>query len=398
MTGVSIDWVRKRIRGRKGESSMAKNMSISIALLGLFGVTWVAAQSDYEMIARAVLPLPESMRSEASVFTYDAGTGARQMLRQGSNAVECKLKDDKGHTWCYPKSTAARRDFSAQLAAGGLEGDELRTAEAAAEAAGTIDPVPPGAIVYRLDETDGRIQLLWAVMLPNTLSADLGISSAGRFTSSVNGVGTPWMMREGTPSAHLMIPINGTDLSNRGGAKVALDTSGIHQFIRATLPLPKDLRREATVVSYDKKSGERKVLREGSNALACLPRDAETGFTRCSHKENLAELDLRMQLTAEGRSDDEVDAAVLAAVKSGAIPSRTFGGLAYRLYNGDEDKLKLLWVLRLPGVTSAETGMPTSAERENMQVGKGTPWLMRAGTPRAHLMIPINGTELSNFY
>ena len=376
---------------------MPNKISITFALLGILGVTSVAAQTDDAMIARAVLPLPESMRSEASVFTYDVDSGARQMLSQGSNAVECKLKDERGHTWCYPRSTAARRDFSAKLAAGGLEGDELRAAEAAAEAAGTIDPVPPGSIVYRLDESDGGIQLLWAVMLPNMMSADLGISSAGRFTSSVAGKGTPWMMREGTRSAHLMIPINGTDLSNKGGAKAALDTSEIHPFIRATLPLPPDLRREATVVSYDKESGDRKVLRKGSNKIACLPRDAETGFTRCSHEENLAELDLRMKLKAEGKSNEEADAAVLAAVESAAIPPRAFGGLAYRMYEGD-DRLRLLWVLRLPGVTAAETGMPTSAERENLQVGKGTPWLMREGTPRAHLMIPINGTELSNIY
>lgn len=376
---------------------MTNRILISFALLGLLGVTSANGQVGDAAIARAVLPLPESMRAEASVFTYDAETGARRVLRQGRNAVECKVKDEKGHTWCYPKSTAARRDFSAKLALGGLEGDELRAAEAAAEAAGTIDPVPPGSIVYRLDESDGGIQLLWAVMLPNLTSAELGISSAGRFKSSVAGRGTPWMMREGTPSAHLMIPINGTDLSNPGGATDALDPGTIHPFIRATLPLPRDLRREATVISYDKKTGERKTLRKGSNKIACLPRDAETGFTRCSHQDNLSELDLRNKLTAQGKSSEEVDSAVLAAIESGVISSRTFGGLAYRFYEGD-DKLKLLWVLRLPGVTAAETGMPSSAERDNLKVGKGTPWLMREGTPRAHLMIPINGTELSNRY
>jgi hypothetical protein len=371
---------------------MTKFLLVTIALLG---ATAVFAQTD-EMIDRAVLPLPESMRADASVYTYDA-TGVRQTLREGSNAVECRVKDEKNHTWCYAKSTAARRDFSAKLAAGGLEGEELQAAEAAAEAAGTIEPMPPGSILYRLDETQGRIKLLWAVMLPNTTSADLGISSSGRFTSSVNGMGTPWMMLEGTPSAHLMIPINGTDLSNPGGAKEALDPTAIHPNIRATLALPKDLRRESSVVSYDKNSGARKVLREGSNGIACVPRDEETGFTRCAHEENLVEQDFRMQLSAQGKSSDEINAAVQAAVESGALPKRRFGGLAYRYYEGD-DKLKLLWVLRLPGIAAVETGMPTSAERENLKVGKGTPWLMRDGTERAHLMIPVNGTEISNMY
>jgi hypothetical protein len=375
---------------------MMNKLSITITLLGMLGVTSVAAQVDGETIARAVLPLPESLRAEAGVYAYDE-SGARQVLREGSNSAECKIKDENQHTWCYPVSSATRRDYSAKLAAGGLEDEELQAAMAAAEAEGKVDPMPPGSMLYRLDESDGGIHLLWAVLLPNTMAADLGISTAGRFQSSVNGMGTPWMMREGTPSAHLMIPINGTDLSNQGGADEALDPSTFHPFIRATLALPRDLRRETTVVSYDQKTGERSILREGSNTLICLPRDPETGFTRCSHKENLAELDLRRNLQAQGKSDEDIDAAVLAAVESGAVPSRTFGGLAYRYYEGD-DRLKLLWVLRLPGVTSAETGMPTIAERENLGVGKGTPWLMREGTPRAHLMIPINGTEHSNIY
>lgn len=375
---------------------MTNNIAVTFALLSVLAATSVAAQVDDETIARAVLPLPESLRAGAGVYAYDE-SGARQVLREGSNAVECKVKDENQHTWCYPVSSAARRDYSAKLAAGGLEDEELQVAVAAAEAEGKIDPMPPGSMLYRLDESDGGIRLLWAVLLPNTMAADLGISTAGRFQSSVKGMGTPWMMREGTPSAHLMIPVNGTDLSNQGGAKEAFDPSEIHPYIRATLPLPRDLRREATVVSYDPESGDRSILRKGSNTLVCLPRDAETGFTRCSHEENLVETDLRMQLRAEGKTNEEVNVAVLAAVESGAIPPRTFGGLAYRYYEGD-DRLKLLWVLRLPGVTAAQTGMPSTPERENLGTGKGTPWLMREGTPRAHLMIPINGTELSNMY
>jgi hypothetical protein len=71
------------------------------------------------------------------------------------------------------------------------------------------------------------------------------------------------------------------------------------------------------------------------------------------------------------------------------------GSIAYRLYEED-DRLKLLWVLRLPNATSAELGMSTAAQRDNSLAGRGLPWMMREGTASAHLMIPINGTELSN--
>ena len=76
---------------------MTNQRLTTIALLGLLSAISVPAQADDELIARAVLPLPESMRADASVFTYDAA-GTRQTLREGSNAVECKIKDEKEHT------------------------------------------------------------------------------------------------------------------------------------------------------------------------------------------------------------------------------------------------------------------------------------------------------------
>jgi len=374
---------------------MTKHFFFAFALQLMAVATY--GQVSEEEISRATLPLPEELRAGAGVFTYN-DTGVRQTFRAGSNSVECMLKNENNHTLCFATSTAERRDYSAKLAASGLEGDELQAAEIRAEAAGLIEPVPMGAMIYRLDESEGGMKLLWVVMLPNTTSADLAVSPAGRFRSAVNGKGTPWMMREGTASAHIMIPINGTDLSNAGGAETALDTSEIHPFIRATLPLPADLRRETTVVAYDKDSGDRQVLRRGSNDIVCVSRDMDTGFTRCSHEKNLHELDLRMQMQTQGESDEAIDAAVQAGVESGVIAPHRPGEMLYRLYEGNEDRIKLLWVIRLPGATAANTGMPTIANRDDLRLGKGKPWLMQEGTERAHLMIPVNGTELSNIY
>jgi len=50
----------------------------------------------------------------------------------------------------------------------------------------------------------------------------------------------------------------------------------------------------------------------------------------------------------------------------------------------------------LPNATSVELGMPTGSQRDNALAGRGLPWMMREGTPAAHLMIPINSTEVSN--
>lgn len=365
----------------------------AVLIAGLLAVVSVGAQSNDEMIAQAILPLPEDLRAGAAVFNYNED-GQRIMLRGGSNQIECKPRDERGFTTCYPKNTAGRRDFSAKLAAEGLEGEELQAAVAAAEAEGKIEPTPFGSMLYRLYEKDDRIQLLWVVLLPNATSENLGLSVESQRDNSLAGMGRPWMMREGTPSAHLMIPINGTELSNKGGAKMAMDTKAMTDMVaHATLPLPEDMRAAAAVVTYE--NGERKVLREGSNMIVCQARDEKSGFTRCGHKDNLAAMDLQAKLAAEGKSNEEIQAAMAAAMEAGTVAPRKFGEVGYRLYEED-DRLKLLWVMRLPNATSAHLGMPTGSQRDNSLAGKGSPWMMREGTESAHLMIPINSTELSN--
>tara|TARA_B100002049_G_scaffold44478_1_gene30783 strand:- start:235 stop:402 length:168 start_codon:yes stop_codon:yes gene_type:complete len=52
--------------------------------------------------------------------------------------------------------------------------------------------------------------------------------------------------------------------------------------------------------------------------------------------------------------------------------------------------------MRVPGATSEAVGVSTVSQRDNALKGQGQPWLMRAGTPGAHIMIPINNTPLSS--
>ena len=373
-----------------------KISSKSFALIaGLLVAASAGAQSSAEKIAQAVQPLPEDLRAEAGVFEYN-DAGERVVLREAGNQVECHPLDENGFTTCYPLSTQERRDYSAKLSAGGLEGEELFAATAKAQEDGIIKPSPFGSMIYRKYENDDRIQLLWVVFLPGATADELGMPTASQRDNALAGMGRPWMMREGTPGAHLMIPINGTEMSNMGGAKMAMDTKAVMDKVtQATLPLPEDLREGAGVVSYNKETGERMTLREGTNMIVCQPRDEESGFTRCGHKDNLAAQDLAAKLRAEGKSNEEIQAATAAAQAAGTIPETKFGSLFYRLYEED-DRLKLLWVIRVPNATAAELGMPTGSQRDNALAGKGTPWMMREGTPGAHLMIPINGTELSN--
>ena len=293
--------------------------ALPIALVGLLLTAPLGAQSTAELIELSIRPLPEDLRADATVFRYDEN-GLRQVLRRGPNPVECAPEDDRGFTSCYPRSTAAMRDHRAKLTADGLSGDELQAAMSAAERAGTVKASPFGSMFYRLYENDDRIQLLRVVSLPGATSAQLGMSTGSQRDNALAGRGLPWMMNEGTPGAHLMIPINGTELSNRGRMATRMDTHSIDDpVVQATLPLPEDLRAGAAVVTYDARTGERVVHRRGTNMIECQPRNAETGFTRCYHADQGARRALSARLQAEGRSDDEIQAEIAAAPADGRV-------------------------------------------------------------------------------
>lgn len=356
----------------------------------------VSAQSVDALIREALRPLPEDLRAEATVYTYD-DAGDRIVLRQGSNQVECVPKNpDTGFTRCNATSNAARMDYVAKLRAQGLSGAELNDALADAVNQGIIDEFVFGSIRYRLYDEDDNIKLLWIVQVPYAKPEDLGIPTESQYQNSLLGRGTPWLMQAGTANAHVMIPINGTEASNTGSMTTRLNTMAIMDPVeQATLPLPEEFRAQATVVQYNEETGVRQVLRQGSNMMECQPRSATTGFTRCYHQVVRGEQDLRARLQAEGMSDEAIQAAVTEAIAQGDIGTAPFGSMMYRLYEQD-DRLKLLWVIRLPGATPDQTGMSLGSQRDNSLAGRGRPWMMREGSPAAHLMIPINGTELSN--
>ncbi len=337
-----------------------------------------------QLVAQAVTPLPEDLRAGATVVTYDPETGNRNVLRQGTNFAECLPKNaETGFTRCYSTASAPRRDLEARLRAEGTTGEEFGAAIAAAQEAGTLPERPRGAMRYRLYDEPDRIQHLWVMSLPGATPEMIGVSTTAQRDSSLAGQGLPWLMRDGTPGAHVMIPIN-----PRPSESTITDLAS-DEIAQAVLPLPEDLRDGATVYTYDASTGERIVLRQGTNYVECQPRDPETLFTRCRHTVTGPRRDLQAKLAAEGKSAEEIQAAVAAALEAGTIQNAPFGTVSYRLY-GNDDRIRYLWTMSVPGATAESIGVSTEGQRDSSLRGEGLPWLMRAGTPAAHIMIPIN--------
>ena len=160
------------------------------------------------------------------------------------------------------------------------------------------------------------------------------------------------------------------------------------KIAEAVKPLPEDLKAGATVVSYDEKTGERMVLRQGTNFVECQPK-AKDGFIRCYNKALSPRRDMEAKLRAQGKSDEDVTKEIQAATKDGRLKSPPFGTMSY-CYSDDPGRIKLFWVMSVPNATLESVGVSIESQRDAALKGNGKPWLMLPGTPGAHVMIPIN--------
>ena len=75
------------------------------------------ASADQQIAEARRTSCPRTLRAGATVVTYDAATGARKVLRQGTNFLECQPQMADGFARCYNKAFAPRRDLEAKLRA-----------------------------------------------------------------------------------------------------------------------------------------------------------------------------------------------------------------------------------------------------------------------------------------
>ncbi len=154
------------------------------------------------------------------------------------------------------------------------------------------------------------------------------------------------------------------------------------QIAEAVKAAPEALRAGATVVSYDAK-GDPVVLREGNNGIVCTPNRQTTSYSvNCYGAALRAQRDFEAKERASGKDAKAQAADLKAAMASGQLKPPPTGTAMYMLMGQSEASAKGMWVVLVPNMTAEATGLPTQPTE------KGTPWLMRAGTPAAHIHIP----------
>ncbi|HUO51547.1 MAG TPA: AarF/UbiB family protein, partial [Gemmatimonadaceae bacterium] len=161
------------------------------------------------------------------------------------------------------------------------------------------------------------------------------------------------------------------------------------QIAASVLPLPKPLRDSATVMGY-RTAAKLEVLRKGSNGMICLALFAvQKDFHVACYQDGMEPFMARgRELRAQGVANDRVDSIRFKEVKSGKIkmPKQA---MMYQLFGGPKSwdpatgqlsDVQELLVLYLPFATPATSGLTTVPSKDG-------PWLMYAGTPKAHMML-----------
>ena len=148
----------------------------------------------------------------------------------------------------------------------------------------------------------------------------------------------------------------------------------------ALLAAPQSIRDGATVV-LDAPHAPRAVLRQGSNDFICSANVAKTGFLSYCYPKALDPFWIRnAALTADGKSGAEIAGALAADARSGKL-NAPVGATTYEMGGASQDAALPHMIVFLPNATESSTGLSTKLDYVH-------PWLMWAGTPIAHVMIP----------
>jgi hypothetical protein len=184
----------------KGLLTMTAAVALTAAFAG--GAMAQGMMSKDDQIKVATSALPSAMRADATVISYDS-KGLPQVLRQGSNHIFCVNSStaEAFSVSCRGDALRAASDFTAKEKAEGKDAKAIQADTEAAYNSGKLMRAPAGTTIYnRGGKTEAEARSLWVVLMPNVKGEDLGLPTKRMNASS------PWMMRSGTPGAHIMMP------------------------------------------------------------------------------------------------------------------------------------------------------------------------------------------------
>ncbi len=160
------------------------------------------------------------------------------------------------------------------------------------------------------------------------------------------------------------------------------------QIAVAVTPAPVPFRADARVMGYGA-DGKLRELRPGSGAMICLAPDPSRQRVQavCYHRALEPFMARGRALRSSGVDGDQVDSVRFREIRAGRLsfPSRPAALYSITGEAGSYDPAagtirgRALHVVYVRDATAASTGLPA-------EPGSGGPWIMNAGTAKAHIM------------
>jgi hypothetical protein len=167
------------------------------------------------------------------------------------------------------------------------------------------------------------------------------------------------------------------------GAATLLPAQSSPEIDKALSGMPASLHDEITVVKW-KSDFTYETLKQGKGKLVCYDRSGQPlqqpFSVECTSLANLDRVAQNIKLEASG-DKAAAAAAVDAAEKDGTRVKVEYGSMFFNYMGPSQDKARHHNTISVPGATGASTGFPEMRDA-------GGAWLMNAGTPKAHIMLP----------
>lgn len=152
---------------------------------------------------------------------------------------------------------------------------------------------------------------------------------------------------------------------------------------KALSALPANLREETSVIKW-KSDFTYDTLKKGTGKLVCYDRSGQPMqqpfSVECTSLANLERVAQNMRFESIGDKAKAAE-AVAAAEKDGTRVKAEYGSMFFNYMGPSEDKARRHTTVSTPGATAASTGLPDKRDA-------GGAWIMNAGTPSAHIMLP----------
>jgi hypothetical protein len=157
---------------------------------------------------------------------------------------------------------------------------------------------------------------------------------------------------------------------------------------KALLAAPNEaLAKDATVIKWNS-DFTYETLKKGTNRMVCYdlsgwPGERGPFSVECTSSEaNLPRIAQNRKLAAMGGGDmKKIEELVAAAAKDGTRIMSEVGSIWFNVFGRNEATAIRHWFVAMPNLRGNQVGLPEVRDA-------GGAWLMLAGTPEAHIMLP----------